>query len=104
MSTLDTELIENEILTSEFLDMRDGWEKSLEPSGVMYSKMLIPESLRLLDMVIIRLRKAEEWFIGGDVKGWVVTIDQTMVGAPIYGKMLITTIPELLELERTWKK
>lgn len=104
MSTLDTELIENEILTSEFLDMRDGWEKSLEPHGVVYSKMLIPESLRLVDMVIIRLRKAEEWFIGRDVKGWVVTIDQTMVGTPIYGKMLITTIPELLELERTWKK
>ncbi len=66
--------------------------------------MLIPESLRLVDMVIIRLRKAEEWIIGGDVKGWVVSIDQTMVGAPIYGKMLITTIPELLELERTWRK
>ncbi len=35
MSVLDIENVENEILTSEFLDMRDGWEKSLEPHGVM---------------------------------------------------------------------
>ena len=104
MSVLDIENIENEILTSEFLDMRDGWEKSLEPHGIIYSKMLIPKTLFLRDMVIIRLRKAEEWFIGGDVKGWVVHVEEGWVGDPICTKKIITTIPELLELERTWRK
>ena len=104
MSTLDTEAIENEILTSEFLDKRDGWEKSLEPNGIVYSKMLIPESLRFADMVIIRLRKAEEWFIGGNIKGWAVQVEQAMFGGPNHVPMLITTIPELLELEQTWRK
>lgn len=104
MSLLDTEIIENEILTSEFLDMRDGWDKSLEPAGVVYSKMLVPETLILRDMVIMRLRKAEDWFIGGDVKGWVVHAEEGMFGDPICTKRLITTIPELLELERILRK
>ena len=104
MSTLDTELIENEILTSQFLDMRDGWDKSLEPHGVVYSKMLMPETLFLRDMVIIRLRKAEEWFIRGDVKGWVVHAESGMFGEPICTKRIITTIPELLELEHILRK